>query len=129
MGGRRVRLTSTLNPTETEACCHLISFSFSRSVGPSPPSGRARKSLLGLLPSLTIQDGGPLPPLCRRREAAETWARFQGGSDPAATSITSSPLGNYADSRQTTLLLPNSSVILIVRAVFAFKGFLRPSAR
>ncbi|XP_029703259.1 dystrophin-related protein 2 isoform X3 [Takifugu rubripes] len=60
--------------------------------GPSPPSACVRRSLLGCLPSLNIQACRPLPPLRRRKASAETLARFQGGSDPAATSITSSPL-------------------------------------
>lgn len=45
----------------------------------------------------------PLLPLCQHRAATEALARFQGGSDPAATSITSSPLGNYQACEQTTI--------------------------
>lgn len=54
-----ISTTSSLNP----ACSYQISFCFSRSVGPCPPSARARRrSLLGLLPSLNIQDARPLLP-------------------------------------------------------------------
>lgn len=66
-----------------------------------------RRSLLSLLllllPPLLHIKASPTPPApTQRRAATEGLAQFQGGSDPAATSITSSPLGNYQARRQAT---------------------------
>lgn len=63
---------------------------------------------IGALPSLLIslvrRSVPPLPglPTPSPRPATEGSARFLGGSDPAATSITSSPLGNYQACEQKT---------------------------
>lgn len=108
------------------ACSYQRSFCFC-SVGPPPsppPSACVRRSLLGWLPLLNIQACRPLPPLRRRKASAETLARFQGGSDPAATSITSSPLGSYPGSVQTTpafLLLRAGEIVF--HSVFICAGF------
>lgn len=51
---------------------------------------------------LPPQPGLPPPPPSPEQAATEGLARFQGGSDPAATSITSSPLGNYQACYETT---------------------------
>lgn len=63
-------------------------------------SPSVRRFLLLLL--LHIQAPLPLLPLHQPTAATEELAPFQWGSDPAATSITSSPLGNYQACTQST---------------------------
>ena len=56
------------------------------------------------------------PTLRQRRAATEALARFQRGSDPAATSITSSPLGNYGACGQTAPAF--GFCILLLKCIF-----------